>query len=154
MSIEENKRVVRRIYDELWNERRLEVAEELIAEDAINYDTGLAAQPFGPEEMKGTVRMVTRGFPDNIHRVEEMIAEDDKVMARVTLIGSHEGEFMGIPPTGREIEITEIHVYRLDDGKAVEHRVGRDDLGALRQLGIIADAVSAPGPPEESGARA
>ena len=150
MSLEENKELVRRIYDELWNERKLEVAEELIAQDAVNYDTGLLPQPFGPEEMKGTVRMVTAGFPDNRHEVEEMIAEGDKVVVRCTLTGTHEGEFMGIAPTGRSIEVSEIHVYRLEDGKAVEHRVGRDDLGAMRQLGVIADAIPAPGSPRES----
>ena len=144
MSLEKNKELVRRIYDELWNERKLEVAEELIAQDALNYDTGLLPQPFGPEEMKGTVRMVTAGFPDNRHEVEEMIAEGDKVVVRCTLTGTHEGEFMGIPPTGRSIEVSEIHVYRLEDGKAVEHRVGRDDLGAMRQLGVIPDEL--PGP--------
>ena len=66
MSLEENKELVRRIYDELWNERKLEVAEELIAQDAVNYDTGLLPQSFGSEEMKGTVRMVTAGFASNI----------------------------------------------------------------------------------------
>ena len=145
MSPEENKAVVRRIYEELWNERRLEVAEETIAEGAVNYDTGLTPQPFGPEEMDGTVRMITAAFPDNHHAVEEMIAEGDTVVVRCTLTGTHEGEFMGIPPTGRRIEVTEIHVYRLREGKAVEHRVGRDDLGAMRQLGVIADAVPEPG---------
>ena len=145
MSLEENKELVRRIYDELWNERKLEVAEELIAQDAVNYDTGLLPQPFGPEEMKGTVRMVTAGFPDNRHEVEEIIAEGDKVVVHCTLTGTHEGEFMGIPPTGRSIEVTEIHVYRLEDGKAVEHRVGRDDLGAMRQLDVIPDELPCPG---------
>ncbi len=145
MPAKENARIVRRIYEELWNERRLEVAEEVIAEDGTNYDTGLVPMPFGPEEMKGTVRMVTAAFPDNRHEVEEVIAEGDKVVLRCTLTGTHEGAFMGIPPTGREMEVTEIHVYRLEDGKAVEHRVGRDNLGAMRQLGVIADAVPPPG---------
>ena len=145
MSIEENARTIRRIYDKLWNERRLEIAEELIAEGGTNYDTGLLPMPFGPEEMKGTVLMVTAAFPDNRHEVEEVIAEGDRVVLRCTLTGTHEGPFMGIPPTGRRIEVTEIHIYRLKDGKAVEHRVGRDDLGAMRQLGIIADAVPEPG---------
>lgn len=144
MSIEENKKAIRRIYDELWNGRKLEVAEELIARGAVNYDTGFVAQPFGPEEMKGTVRMVTAGFPDNRHEVEEVIAEGDTVVLRCTLTGTHEGEFMGMPPTGRKIEVGEIHIYRLRDGKAVEHRVGRDDMGAMRQLGAIPDAVGAP----------
>jgi steroid delta-isomerase-like uncharacterized protein len=144
MSAEENKATVRRIYDELWNERNLEIAGEVIAEGGVNYDTELVPQPFGPEEMKGTVRMVTAGFPDNHHEVEEMIAEGDKVVARVTLTGTQEGEIMGIPPTGRSIEVAEIHIYRLADGKAVENRVGRDDLGAMRQLGVIPDPLPAP----------
>lgn len=150
MSTEENKAVVRRIYEELWDDRRLEVADELIAEGGLNYDTGLTAHPFGPEEMKGTVRMVTAAFPDNRHEVEDIFAEGDRVMARVTLTGTHEGPFMGIPPTGRRISVNEIHVYRLRDGKAVEHRVGRDDLGAMRQLGVVADSVPAPGPPRSA----
>ena len=74
-----------------------------------------------------------------------MIAEGETVVLRCTFTGTHEGEFMGIPPTGRRIEVGEIHIYRLEDGKAVEHRVGRDDLGAMRQLGVIADAGPAPG---------
>lgn len=150
MSLEENKAAVRRIYDELWNERRLEVADEVIVEGAVNYDTGLTPMPFGPEEMKGTVRMVTAGFPDNRHEVEEVIAEGDTVVLRCTLTGTQEGEFMGIPPTGRRIEVNEIHIYRLEGGKAVEHRAGRDDLGAMRQLGVIADAVPAPGASRET----
>jgi predicted ester cyclase len=145
MTTEENARTIRRIYDELWNERKLEVADDVIAEGATNYDTGLLPMPFGPAEMKGTIRMITAAFPDNRHEVAEVIAEADTVVLRCTLTGTHEGPFMGIPPTGRKMEVTEIHIYRLVDGKAVEHRVGRDDLGAMRQLGIIADAVPAPG---------
>src|SRR5215203_1412139 len=103
MSATENKRIVCRIYDELWNERRLEVAAELIADGATNYDTGLVPGPFGQEEMKATVRMVTDAFRDNDHRVEEVIAEGDTVVLHCPLTGTHEGAFMGIPPTGREI---------------------------------------------------
>ena len=149
MSAEENKAIVRRIYDELWNERKLEVAGEVIAHGGVNYDTGLVPMPFGPEEMKGTVQMITAAFPDNHHAVEEVIAEGDTVALRCTLTGTHLREFMGIPPTGRRIEVNEIHIYRLEGGKAVEHRVGRDDLGAMRQLGVIADAV----PPREQASR-
>lgn len=147
MSTQENKAIVRRIYEELWDGRRLEVAHELIAEGAVNYDTGLTAHPFGPEEMKGTVEMITAAFPDNRHEIEEVLAEGDTVVLRCTLTGTHRGEFMGIPPTGRRIEVNEIHIYRMREGKAVEHRVGRDDVGAMRQLGVIADAVPSPGPP-------
>jgi steroid delta-isomerase-like uncharacterized protein len=145
MSTEENARTTRRIYDELWNERKLEVADELIAEGGTNYDTGVLPMPFGPEEMKGTVLMIAAAFPDNRHEVEEIIADGDRAVLRCTLTGTHEGPFMGLPPTSRKIEVTEIHIYRLKDGKAVEHRVSRDDLGAMRQPGIVADAIPAPG---------
>jgi steroid delta-isomerase-like uncharacterized protein len=141
----ENVRNIRRIYDELWNGRNLGLADELIADDTINYDTGLVPMPFGPEEMRGTVRRISAAFPDHRHEVDEVIADGNNVVVRCTLTGTHEGPFMGIPPTGRRIEVTEIHIYRLVDGKAVEHRVGRDDLGAMRQLGIIADAIPEPG---------
>lgn len=150
MSLEENKAIVRRIYDELWNERKLEVAGEVIAtEGYINYDTGLTPVPSGPEGMKQTVLMVTAAFPDNHHAVEDMLAEGDRVVARVTLTGTHEGEFRGLPPTGRRIAVNEIHIYRLEGSKAVEHRVGRDDFGAMRQLGVILDSAPVPGPPRD-----
>lgn len=154
MSAEANKRTVRRIYNELWNERKLEVADEVVAAGGTNYGTGLLPQPFGPEEMKGTVRMVSAAFPDNRHEVEEIIAEGDTVVLRCTLTGTHLGAFMGIPSSGKEIAVTEIHVYRMEDGKVVEHRVGRDDLGALRQLGVIADAIPAPGSAVHSATKA
>jgi len=152
VSLEENKKIVRRIYDELWNERKLEVADEVIAaEGYVNYDTGLSPVPADPEHMKQTVRMVTAGFPDNHHEVEDVIAENDRVIARVTLTGTHEGEFMGMPPTGKKIEVNEIHIYRLHDGKAIEHRVGRDGLGAMRQLGAIPDSNARPEFPARQG---
>jgi steroid delta-isomerase-like uncharacterized protein len=147
MPTDKNANTIRRIYDELWNERNLALADDLIAEDATNYDTGIVPLPFGPDEMRGTIRTVTAAFPDNRHEIEEVIEDGDRVVLRCTLTGTHEGPFMGIPPTGRRIEITEIHIYRLVHGKAVEHRVGRDDLGAMRQLGVIADAIPAPGNP-------
>ena len=141
----ENVRNIRRIYHEFWNGRNLSLADELIADDAINYDTGRVPMPFGPEEIKGTVRRISAAFPDHRHEVDEVIVDRDNVVVRCTLTGTHEGPFMGLPPTGRRIEVTEIHIYRLVDGKAVEHRVGRDDLGAMRQLVIIADAIPEPG---------
>jgi predicted ester cyclase len=154
MTVEENERIVRCIYEELWNGRRLEVADELIAQGGTNYDTGLAPMPFGPEEMKSTVRMVTAAFPDNRHEVEEVIAENDRIVVRCTLTGTQLGEPMGIPPTGRKIAVDEIHIYRLEGGKALEHRVGRDDLGAMHQFGVVADVVPTPGSAGDAAANA
>ncbi len=143
MSTERNERAVRRIYDELWNERRLEVADELIAEGGRNYDTGLIAHPFGPEEMKGTVRMVSCGFPDNVHRIEEVIAEGDTVVARVTLTGTHEGEFIGLAPTGRRIAVPAMDLIRVRDGLAAEHWGVTDTATMMQQLGALPEDAPA-----------
>ena len=137
---EENKRTVRRIDAELWNGRKLEAADEPIAEGAVNYDTGLVARPFAPEEMKGNFRLGTDGFPNNRHEVEEVVAAGDTVVLRCTLTNTNGGPFMNMPPTGR-IEVNEIHTFRLRGGKAAERRVGRDDLGAMRQPGVVAETI-------------
>jgi predicted ester cyclase len=93
MSVQENKAIVRRIYNDLWNERKLKVADEVItAEGDINYDTGLSPVLVDPKDMKQTFRMVTAGFPDNRHEVEDVISEGDRMVARVMLTGTHEGE--------------------------------------------------------------
>lgn len=145
MSTTSNKDTVRRIYEELWNGRDLALADRLIAAGSVNYDTGLEARPFGPEQMRDTVRRITAAFPDHHHAVEELIAEDEVVVARCTLTATHTGPFQGIPPTGRRIAVNEIHIYRLAGGKVVEHRVGRDDLGALGQLGALPAGAPDPG---------
>ncbi len=100
--------------------------------------------------MKGTVWMIMNAFPDNHHEVEEVTAEGETVVLRCTLTGTHEGEFMGLPPTGRRIEVTEIHPYRLEGGKAVEHRVGRDDTGGDAPAGRHSGLRSEPGPPRDA----
>ena len=143
MSIEQNKAVVRRIYEELWDGRKLEVADEIIAEGGVNYDTGLVPGPFGPEEMKGTVRMVTAAFPDNRHEVEDIFAEGDQVMARVTLTGTHEGNFMGIPPTNKDVVMGGITILRLRDGRFIERWQNADLMGLMTQLGAIPAPESA-----------
>ena len=81
--------------------------------------------------------MLRTAFPDLHYDTEELIAEDDKVVARTTMRGTHTGPFLGIPPTGRRFEQQQIHILRFVDGKAVEHRAVRDDLGMLQQLGVI-----------------
>jgi predicted ester cyclase len=81
--------------------------------------------------------MLRKAFPDIRYDVEELFAQDDKVAARTLLRGTHQGMFMGIPPTGRPVVQEQIHILRFVDGKIVEHRAVRDDLGMLQQLGVI-----------------
>lgn len=140
MSVEENKNVVRRHYEELFNDRNLAVAAEITAADYVEHGVaplrtsrGHSLDPV--ESLKGTVRWLTSAFPDLHIEIDDMIAEDDKVLAYITMRGTHEGEFQGIAPTGRSFQVKAMHLFRVRDGKAVEHWAVREDLPMLLQLG-------------------
>jgi predicted ester cyclase len=114
----------------------LSVADELIAPDFINH----AASPGsnrGPESMRGSVAWARNAFPDLHFEIEELVAEGDIVAGRLTVSGTHEGSLMGEPPTGRSVRDNHMHFVRFRDGKAVEHWGVREDLGMMRQLGLV-----------------
>jgi steroid delta-isomerase-like uncharacterized protein len=138
MSAEDNKHNVQRAFDGLFNRGELALADELASADFLNHEAPPDA-PRGPEGLRQIVTMLRTAFPDIHYDVEEVIAEDDKVAARTTMQGTHTGPFMGIPPTGRRVVQAQIHILRFVGGKAVEHRAVRDDLGLLRQLGVVPD---------------
>jgi predicted ester cyclase len=140
MSTEENKQIFRRFIEEFWNQRNLEVADELFAPDAVS---PTAPQlPRGPQGVKEIGGMVLRGFPDFHMTIEDLVAEGDKVAARFMERGTHRGEFMGIAPTGNQATWTEIGILRIKDGKVVESWFQTDMLGLMRQLGAIAVPAS------------
>ncbi len=136
MSAEENKTVIRRAYEELWNERNVDVVDELTTEDFLNH----AAPPDrqrGRQGLKDVVRMFEGAFPDFRYEVEDVISEGEKVAVRDVFRGTHQGDFMGIPATGNRVTMEAIHIYRLSEGKLAEHWVARDDLGMMQQLGAV-----------------
>lgn len=136
MSIEANKRLVQHGFQRLMNQGELALADELVSADFLNHDAPPGA-PRGPAGLRGVVTMLRTAFPDLYLEIEELIAEDDMVVARTTMRGTHAGPFMGIPPTGRRFEQQQFHIFRFVNGKTVEHRAVRDDLGMLQQLGVI-----------------
>jgi predicted ester cyclase len=136
MSTEENKRLVRRAYQEFVMEGNFEHIEELIHDDYVDY-----TQPPGwPTDRAGLqlqVEYFRTAFPDMHVTFEEMIAEGDLVMHRQVMSGTHRGEFFGIAPTGNHVQMPGFHLFRIKDGKLIEHRATNDDLGMMRQLGAI-----------------
>ena len=149
MSIEANKALVRRLYEEVFNKRNLAVADELLTETSLNHADPHGAGRVGPESLKGVVQMLTAGFPDFHMTLEDLVAEGDKVVVRITASGTHQGAFMGIPPTGKRFTQQQIHLVRVVDGKVTENWNVRDDLGMMQQLGVI----PAPGHERREGAR-
>jgi steroid delta-isomerase-like uncharacterized protein len=135
MSTEENKAVVRR-YIEEWNKQNPAGVEELVAPEWVAHGTPPGSSP-DLAGLKQAFPAFFTAFPDLHFVVEDMIAEGDKVVARVTMRGTHRGDFMGIPPTGKQVSNTGIEISRIEDGKLVETWVNRDDLSFLQQLGAI-----------------
>ena len=129
--------VIVRYYDEIWNQGRLDVCDELIASDYVNHSAPLPALPPGPEGLKQTVAAVRRAFPDVHYTIEDMVLGEDKAALRVTMRGTHRGEFLGVAPTGRTIEVRELQIEHLRDGQIVAHWHQIDDLGLQRQLGLL-----------------
>ena len=135
MSVE-NKAIVKRIVQEIWNERNLELADELIAPDYADNVSGDGV-PVGPEGYKDTVDGVRLSFPDFEITIDDMIAENDKVVLVWTFRGTHLGPMMGIPPTKNQIKFNGIYIDRFKEGKLVERSGQRDMFKLMSQLGAI-----------------
>src|SRR3954449_6818754 len=142
MSAEGNKALVRRFVEEFWNDGNMSAADELIASDAkIHMPTG---EVVGVDGLKGFADAFRGSFPDWHSTFEELIAEGDRVAERWTGRGTHRGELMGIPPTGKRVEVPGSVFYRIAGGKIVEFRGQLDMTGLMQQL----DVVSPPQPAE------
>ncbi|MBV9280683.1 MAG: ester cyclase [Chloroflexi bacterium] len=137
MSNERVHAVLVRYYEEIWNQGRLEVCDELIAPDYVNHSAPLPDLPPGPEGLKQTVAAVRRAFPDVHYSIEDMVLGGDKAALRVTMRGTHQGEFLGMAPTRRTIEVQELQIEHLRDGQIVAHWHQIDDLRLQRQLGLL-----------------
>ncbi|NJN88275.1 MAG: ester cyclase [Leptolyngbyaceae cyanobacterium SL_7_1] len=139
MSTESNKAIVQRFYEEVFNQRNVDVIDELVSSEFVNHDpTPVASRD--PESMKQFIKTLTEAFPDHHHHIEDLIAERDKVVMRCTLTATHEGQFPGfldMPPTGKAICQRQIHILRVHNHQLIEHWVVRDDLTMMQQLGLI-----------------
>ena len=136
MSTEENKACVRRLYEEVFNQKKLAAIDDYFAPTVIDHSLPPGA-PGGIEGVRQTIGMFVSAFPDLHLTVEDLIAEGDRVVARWTLRGTHQGASLGMPPTGKQFTMPGISVVRLDGSKSVEQWVVHDQLGMLQQLGLI-----------------
>src|SRR4028118_102127 len=136
VSAEDNKALVRRFVDEVQSAGNIDLIDEICSPEFVNH----SAPPGIPADCEG-IKIVTamfrRAFPDSYFTVEAMMAEGDKVATRKTFHGTHEGEFMGVPPSGRTVAMGLIDIVRISEGRVVEHWSMGDSLGLRQQLGVI-----------------
>jgi len=132
---EKNKSLTRRHFEEVWNQGKLDVINEIFATEYIGHTPG-SPDIHGPEGLKQFVTMHRTAFPDIHFTVEDQIAEGDKVVIRWKNTITHKGELMGVPPTGKQATQTGISFFRISGGKIVERWLNRDALGMMQQLGF------------------
>jgi len=132
----ENKRIARRYPEEVATQKQLDVIDELEREDFVEHGP-YGQEVHGPKADKEWMQGFQTAFPDFEATVEDIVAEDDTVAMRVTLRGTHEGEFMGIEPTGNSFEVQNMVFTRIEDGKLVERWVQPDSFGLMQQLGVV-----------------
>jgi len=135
MTTEQNKALDRRIFEAV-NNKNLDALDDLIATDWVDHNL-LPGLPLGLDSTKVTLSMYLSAFPDLKMTIEDQIAEGDKVVTRWTATGTHNGELMGIPATGKQVRVTGIDITRWSGGKSVEHWAQFDQMGLMQQLGVI-----------------
>lgn len=139
MSTEQNKAIVRRWYLEIFNQNRLDVADEIHTHTYTNHDPYAPPGGFGvgPQATRNVVALYRTAFPDVQFTIDAQVAEGDKVATRWTATGTNTGSLNGRPPTNRRITISGISVERFEDSKIAETWGNWDFLGMLQQLGVM-----------------
>ena len=135
MTVEENKALVRRFVAEVFVRGSFEAVDELLADDFVPHDWPYSGD--GKADLKAAIERVSKGLAEPDWTIEDMIAEGDRVVARVTAKARHVGPFMGIPATNRSYSIGEIHIFRIAEGKIAEHWHQYDGLSMMSQLGLL-----------------
>ncbi|MGO9385420.1 MAG: ester cyclase [Mycobacterium sp.] len=134
---EDSKALMWRITDEIWNNGRLDLIDELIAEDLVDHVDLAGLEGSGRARYRASVEMMRSAFPDYRNPLDFVIAEDAFAVSYGRSTGTHRGELYGIPPTGRRIDIPTFGILRFENGQAVERWGFADNLAMMQQLGLV-----------------
>lgn len=142
---EDLKDLMRKFVDEVWNQGKLDVVDQLVAQGCVTHDPAAPGGVLtGPDGVKQLASMYRNAFPDTRFEINDLIAEGDKVAARLSASGTHKGALMGIAPTGKRVSITGQAITQFRDGKQVESWSSYDQLGMLQQLGVVPSLQATP----------
>jgi steroid delta-isomerase-like uncharacterized protein len=146
MSLASNKVLIERYYDKLWNLWDLGIVEEIVAPD-VRFHGSLGVAVEGAEGFRRYVQLVRDAFPDFHNTIEDLVAENDRVAARLRYTGTHSGPLFGVAPTGKQIEYAGLALFHIKNGRIVSGFVLGDLNGLMRQLGL--DTITAQRRPHE-----
>jgi steroid delta-isomerase-like uncharacterized protein len=130
------KEVIRRFYKEAWNERKLEVVDQLVSQSHALISPRASGPAVGPVAYKKQIASFVAGFPDLRFAIEETICEKDKVVASWTFTGTHKGDFLGIAPTNKKVSMAGITIHQVADGKILDSQAIWDAISLFQQLGV------------------
>lgn len=134
---EQNKTIAMRFVDQVFNSGNRPGYDDLVADDYLNHNPPIPGIPGTKEGFWEAVTATRQAFPDVHVGIEDMLAEGDRVMFRDTTHATHQGDFQGIPASGKQLRWTEMHFFRISDGRIAEHWANFDQLGILVQMGAI-----------------
>lgn len=137
MKINQNKALIKRYFEEVWNQGKLEVLDEIIDVNYINHSPGMPNPKPGPEGLKPIIAGMRKAFPDLKFEIKNMVVTDEQVAIHCVMHGTHKGDLFGMPPTGKIVKVNQMQIERIINNKIVEHWRQSDDLDMLRQLGEI-----------------
>jgi steroid delta-isomerase-like uncharacterized protein len=132
----DNKAVMLRLYEEVFSQGNIDLIDEIMAEDFVEHEELPPGIPQGKGAPRALATLLREAFPDFRATAEEMLEDGDKVITRARFSGTHQGEFMGIPATGKTVDISVIDIVEFRDGKAVAHWGIMDQAGMMQQLGV------------------
>jgi steroid delta-isomerase-like uncharacterized protein len=133
----DTKTIVRTLYEEVWNKRRLELLDEIIAPSHALHDPNLTGSAVGPEAYKRQIARFIAAMPDLHFTLEDFVGEKEKLAVAWTISGTHKGEFMGIPATNKKVAIDGITIHHLVNEKIMDSYVSWDAWGMMQQLGVV-----------------
>lgn len=136
MSIEENKALVRRHFEDLLNGWNLDLVDEIFSPDYVHHHPDRDNLKPGIAGVKQFLAQAANAFPDSHILIEDICAEGDKVWVRTSSQGTHLGDYLGLPPTGKVVRKRSMDIFRIQDGRFVEHWDIMDELGTWLQLGL------------------
>jgi steroid delta-isomerase-like uncharacterized protein len=137
-----HKDIFRRLYQDVWNDRKLESLEQVVAKSHALGDPTLPGSAVGPEAYRRQVERFVIGFPDLRFTIDDTVSEKDKMVVSWTVTGTHKGEFLGLAPTNKKVSFSGITIHEVSNGKILESVAIWDALGLFQQLGLSLSAKS------------
>jgi steroid delta-isomerase-like uncharacterized protein len=133
----ENKTIARRLYEEVWNERKLELVDQLLSPSHALHEPSASGSQVGPQAYKTTITRFLTGLPDLRFTIQDLISERNKLVVSWLLSGTHSGEFYGMAATNKKISVEGITIHQIENGKILESYASWDRLGLMRQLEAV-----------------